>query len=225
MGDPTTPPTRMTRMAVASLRPQTRRGRAPAGGRRPRQRRRRRVALVVLSVAAVAGAGLVLFDPVEDALKEITLPLRHDDIIRQQARDKNLDAALIAAVIYRESKFRNQTSKAGAKGLMQILPETADFVAHKTGGTEFEQGDLSDPQINISYGCWYLRYLLDLYGGNRLAAVAAYNAGHRRVDRWGAEALRMEDIRFPETRQYAEDVLEKRDEYAERYTKELGLPG
>jgi soluble lytic murein transglycosylase len=205
------------------LKAASRRGRAPAGRRRPR--RRRRVALVVLSVAAVAGAGLVLFDPVEDALKEITLPLRHDDIIRQQARDKNLDAALIAAVIYRESKFRNQTSKAGAKGLMQILPETADFVAHKTGGTEFEQGDLSDPQINISYGCWYLRYLLDLYGENTLAAVAAYNAGHRRVDRWGAEALRMEDIRFPETRQYAEDVLEKRDEYAERYTKELGLPG
>jgi soluble lytic murein transglycosylase len=205
------------------LKAASRQGRAPARGRSPR--RRRRVALVVLSVAAVAGAGLVLFDPVEDALKEITLPLRHDDIIRQQARDKNLDAALIAAVIYRESRFRNQTSKAGAKGLMQILPETADFVAHKTGGTEFEQGDLSDPQINISYGCWYLRYLLDLYGGNTLAAVAAYNAGHRRVDRWGAEALRIEDIRFPETRQYAEDVLEKRDEYAERYTKELGLPG
>ena len=103
---------------------------------------------------------------VEDAIKEITLPLRHEDIIRQQARDKNLDPALIAAVIYRESKFRDQTSKAGAKGLMQILPETAEFIARKTGGTEFEQGDLADPQINISYGCWYLRYLLDRYDGN-----------------------------------------------------------
>jgi soluble lytic murein transglycosylase len=195
----------------------------PAARRRRPRRRRRRLALVAVSLAVVAGAGLALFDPLEDALKEITLPLRHDDIIRQQARDKQLDPALIAAVIYRESRFRDQTSKAGAKGLMQILPETADFVAHKSGGTEFVQGDLADPQINISYGCWYLRYLLDLYDGNTLAAVAAYNAGHRRVDRWGGKSLRMADIRFPETRQYAEEVLDKRKEYAERYTEELGL--
>jgi soluble lytic murein transglycosylase len=193
------------------------------GTTRSRKPRRRRVVLVAVSIAAVVGAGIALLDPVEDALREITLPLRHDDIIRQQARDKQLDPALIAAIIYRESRFRDQTSKAGAKGLMQILPETADFVAHKSGGTKFEQGDLADPQINISYGCWYLRYLLDLYDGNTLAAVAAYNAGHRRVDRWGGAGLRMQDIRFPETRQYAEEVLEKRDEYAERYTKELGL--
>ena len=179
--------------------------------------------LAALAVAALVGGGIALLDPVEDAIKEITLPLRHDDIIRQQARDKQLDPALIAAIIYRESRFRDQTSKAGAKGLMQILPETADFVAHKTGGTEFEQGDLADPQINISYGSWYLRYLLDHYDGNTLAAVAAYNAGHRRVDRWGGSDLRMQDIRFPETRQYAEEVLDKRDEYAERYAKELGL--
>jgi soluble lytic murein transglycosylase len=177
----------------------------------------------VLSLGVVAGIGFALVGPLERAIKEITLPLRHDDIIRQQAHDKGLDPALIAAVIYRESKFRDQTSKAGAKGLMQILPETADFVARKTGGTEFEQRDLANPQVNISYGCWYLRYLLDLYDGNTLAAVAAYNAGHRRVDGWGGGALRMEDIRFPETRQYTEEVLEKRAEYADRYREELGL--
>ena len=74
---------------------------------------------------------------VDDAIKEFTLPLRHEDVIRQQARDKNLDPALIAAVIYRESKFRDQTSHAGAKGLMQILPETAHFIARTSGGTEF----------------------------------------------------------------------------------------
>ena len=62
---------------------------------------------------------------------ELTLPLRHEDIIRQQARDKNLDPALVAAMIYRESKFRDQTSAAGAKGLMQILPDTAKFVARQ----------------------------------------------------------------------------------------------
>jgi soluble lytic murein transglycosylase len=178
---------------------------------------------VALSLAVVGGALLVFMDPLEKAIKELTLPLRHEDIIRQQARDKNLDPALIAAIIYRESKFRNQTSKAGAEGLMQILPETADFVARKTGGTAFVEGDLSDPQINIAYGCWYLRYLLDRYDGNRIAAIASYNAGHERVDRWGGKALRLGDIRFPETEQYTRDVLDKRDDYADTYRDELGL--
>jgi soluble lytic murein transglycosylase len=164
-----------------------------------------------------------LLGPAQDAIKEITLPLRHEDIIRQQARDKNLDPALIAAVIYGESKFRDRTSSAGAKGLMQILPATADFVARKSGGTEFEHGDLSNPQINISYGCWYLRYLLERYGGNAVAAVAAYNAGHTRVDRWGGADIGIEDIRFPETEEYTREVLDKRDDYADRYQKELGL--
>jgi soluble lytic murein transglycosylase len=182
---------------------------------------RRTVALLVLG-AGVAGA-IALLGPAQEAIKEITLPLRHEDIIRQQAREKDLDPALIAAVIYGESKFRNQTSSAGAKGLMQILPATADFVARKSGGTEFEHGDLANPQINISYGCWYLRYLLERYDGNAVAAVAAYNAGHTRVDRWGGAGLAIEDIRFAETEEYTREVLDKRDEYADRYREELSL--
>jgi soluble lytic murein transglycosylase len=106
---------------------------------------------------------------------------------------------------------------------MQILPATAQFIAHKSGGTAFEQGDLANPQINIAYGSWYLRYLLDRYDGNRTAAVAAYNAGHENVDRWGGKGLRIQDIGFPETRDYTQDVLEKRDDYADRYPGELGL--
>jgi soluble lytic murein transglycosylase len=160
---------------------------------------------------------------VDDALKEITLPLRHEDVIRQQARDKNLDPALIAAVIYRESKFRDATSEAGAKGLMQILPDTARFIARRSGGTEFEVRDLGTPQINISYGSWYLRYLLDRYDGNEIAAIAAYNAGHQNVDRWGSSDLRLADIRFPETADYTRDVLDKRGDYADKYRSELGL--
>jgi soluble lytic murein transglycosylase len=182
---------------------------------------RRAIVLLLLGVS-VAGA-VVLLGPAQEAIKELTLPLRHEDIIRQQAREKNLDPALIAAVIYGESKFRDRTSSAGAKGLMQILPETADFVARKSGGTEFEHGDLANPQINISYGCWYLRYLLERYDGNPVAAVAAYNAGHTRVDRWGGADLDIEDIRFAETEEYTREVLDKRDEYADRYEEELGL--
>jgi soluble lytic murein transglycosylase len=181
--------------------------------------------LVGLAGAAILVAvGLVVLKPIiDDAIIELTLPLRHEDIIRQQARAKDLDPALVAAVIYRESKFRDQTSAAGAKGLMQILPDTAEFIAKRSGGTAFELRDLANPQVNIAYGCWYLRYLIQRYDGNQVAAVAAYNAGHRHVDEWGGSALRMDDIRFPETKQYTSDVFDKRGDYVKHYRSELGL--
>src|SRR5687767_1005981 len=136
------------------------RTRVSRSARRRAGRRRSALLLGMIGTALIA-AVIALKPTVDDAIKEITLPLRHEDVIRQQARDKSLDPALVAAVIYRESKFRDVTSDAGAKGLMQILPSTAHFIARKSGGTEFEQGDLATPQINISYGSWYLRYLLD----------------------------------------------------------------
>jgi soluble lytic murein transglycosylase len=198
--------------------------RSRVGGQVRSAKRRRRAALAIVGIALAAGVGFLVLEPiVHDAIIEITLPLRHEDIIRQQARQKDLDPALVAAVIYRESKFRDQTSEAGAKGLMQILPETAQFIAKRSGGTQFEVRDLANPQINISYGCWYLRYLLHRYGGNEVAAVAAYNAGHERVDSWGGSSLTIDDIRFPETKQYAQDVFDKRKDYAKHYKSELGL--
>ena len=202
--------------------------------RRTPQRRRallRRLAwlLAAVVVGAVAVAAIVA-PGVDKAVKEIALPLRHEDIIRQQAADKNLDAALIAGVIYTESRFRDQTSHAGAKGLMQLLPSTADDIARKSGGTAFVQGDLADPQVNISYGSFYLRYLLKRYGGNVVLAVAAYNAGEGRVDQWifaardkGEDFDHARHIPFPETRNYVKQVLEMRGRYRERYKQELGL--
>ena len=193
--------------------------------------RRRRLAglisLVGLGAVLLGAAGIFGIGPLGDPIREITLPLQHEDIIRQQAADKDLDAALIAAVIYEESKFRDQTSPAGARGLMQITPATADYIAAKSGGTEFEQGDLASPQINISYGAWYLDYLLDKYDGAELAAIAAYNAGEGKVDEWigaagGLERFAESDIRFAETRAYADNVLDRRGEYREHYEDELG---
>ncbi len=166
----------------------------------------------------------------DDAVQEVALPLRHDDIIRQQASEKGLDPALIAGVIYAESHFRDQTSSAGAKGLMQLMPSTADYIAQKSGGTAFVQGDLATPQVNISYGSWYLRYLLQKYGGREVLALAAYNAGEGKVDEWTAVASgRGEDFRaadhipFAETRHYVQTVLDARGEYRRTYAKELGL--
>ena len=179
---------------------------------------------MVVLAAVVAGAG-----PLSDAVREITLPLRHDDIIRQQAAEKSLDPALVAAVIYEESKFRDQTSHAGARGLMQITPATADFIASQSGGVRFVPADLATPQINIAYGTYYLRYLMDRYDQNEALAVAAYNAGHGNVDRWvraagGLDSFEVgRDIRFPETRAYVQNVLERRGEYRDHYGSALGL--
>ena len=191
------------------------------------QRRRRRLKLAATTAFLVA-AVVLLLRPLEHAVKEITLPLRHEDIIRQQAFDKHLDPALVAAVIYEESKFRDRTSVAGARGLMQITPDTARFIARKSGGTRFELQDLGTPQINIAYGSWYLRYLLDRYSGRTTLAVAAYNAGMENVDRWvreagGPDRFDPKTIPFPETRQYVADVLARRTDYARRYSRELGL--
>src|SRR5918993_5483744 len=187
-----------TRTASSSGRsaPRKRSGRGPSRG--DVLRRRLLLLLVVLGASAAAMAALAPW--ADEAVQEVvTLPLRHDDIIRQQAADKSLDPALIAGVIFAESHFRDQTSHAGAKGLMQLMPGTADFIAQKSGGTAFVQGDLSTPQVNIAYGSWYLRHLLDRYHGRVALALAAYNAGQGNVDAWlardgvGAESFRAAD--------------------------------
>jgi soluble lytic murein transglycosylase len=193
---------------------------------RVRRRRRRALAIVVALVGLAVVIGL---HPLQRAVQEITLPLRHDDIIRQQAHDKGLDPALVAAIIYQESKFRDRTSIAGARGLMQITPDTARFIAKRSGGIRFTLADLSTPQINIAYGSWYLRWLLDHYDGRTVLAVAAYNAGFGHVDDWVRQAGGPDkfdpkvDIPYPETRNYVTQVLSRRKDYARHYSRELGL--
>jgi soluble lytic murein transglycosylase len=190
--------------------------------------RRRRLRFAV-ALAALSGLVLLVgLNPLKHAVQEITLPLRHEDIIRQQARDKGLDPALIAAVIYQESKFADRTSPAGARGLMQITPDTARFIAKTSGGTGFTLEDLGTPQINIAYGSWYLRWLMQHYDGNTTLAIAAYNAGFNHVDHWvqeagGPDRFKASEIPFPETRNYVKNVLERRKDYARRYSRELGL--
>jgi soluble lytic murein transglycosylase len=192
---------------------------------RGRSRRSRRALVIgcTLLVGALGGYLLVNSDFFQRTLEEFTLPLRHEDIIRQQAAEKGVPADLIAAVIYSESRFRDQTSKAGARGLMQITPATAKLIEKLSGGQTFKFEDLSDPDINIRYGTFYLRYLIDKFGNNDVAALAAYNAGENNVVAWGGSNLRLDDIPFPETRGYVESVLDKREEYARHYRHELGL--
>ena len=135
-------------------------------------------------------------------------------------RTTSLDPQLVAAVIYQESKFdADAVSEAGAVGLMQLLPGTGQGIADRTGGNYWKPDDLLNPELNIRYGSWYLRHLLDKYGDEELA-LAAYNAGQSNVDRWREEGV---GIQFAETRHYVDRVQELKAIYARAYRSELGL--
>jgi soluble lytic murein transglycosylase len=212
-----------TRSRKSASRSKSRRTTRANGRKRSQRRRRAKVIGGTLIVGALGGFLLANSDRFQRTLEEVTLPLQHEDIIRQQAADKDVPADLIAAVIYNESRFRDQTSHAGARGLMQITPSTAQVIERLSGGQTFKFDDLSDPDINIRYGTFYLHYLIEKFGDNEIAALAAYNAGETNVAAWGGASLSLDDIPFPETREYVENVLEKRDEYARHYRHELGL--
>lgn len=169
----------------------------------------------MLGLTVAAGAGAFAYVRTDPAwLERLRYPLRYEAIVRGHAANYHLDPALLAAVIYRESKFRpDAVSTSGAIGLMQLLPETAKGIATLTGGTRFRIADLYNPEINVRYGAFYLRRLLRKYGDLR-TALAAYNAGQANVDRWLAQGR---GIAFAETRDYVEDVLRLERIYREAY--------
>jgi soluble lytic murein transglycosylase len=189
----------------------------------------RRLVRLVATLALLAALTAVVVSRVQHASPGMGLPLSDAGVIREQAADKHLDPTLIAGVIYAETRFDPRTSTAGALGLMQILPATADFIARKSGGVRFTTSDLATPKINVAYGSWYLRYLLDHYEGDETLAVAAYNAGLANVDAWVARArgegskLTVADIPFPETRAYVQRVMRAQAEYHVVYRHALGL--
>jgi soluble lytic murein transglycosylase len=176
-----------------------------------------------LTLAVLAGGLLVVFAVVQQTRpgwwERLWYPLRYEQIVRGHARNYDLDPDLLAAVIYQESKFRaDARSDSGAIGLMQLLPDTAKGIAVHTGGTAFRVADLYDPEINVRYGAWYLRHLLNKYGDER-TALAAYNAGQENVDHWRRAGR---GIVFPETRAYVKRVEELKKIYRDAYGPELG---
>lgn len=215
-----------SRTATAS-RPSRRAQKRQVKKSRRRSVARRRTIGFLAILVIIGGIAFAVSKTYEKGYRELALPLRHDDIIRQQAKEKDLDPALIAAVIYQESRFRPRESSAGALGLMQLLPDTAHFIAGKTGGSKFTTEDLATPQINISYGAWYLRYLMNEFDNHEVTALAAYNAGIGTVQGWLAKSGEAaitdpNDIPYPETREYVKNVLKARDQYRVEYAKELG---
>jgi soluble lytic murein transglycosylase len=174
---------------------------------------------VTAVVVAALGAFAYLQHTEPPWYARLWYPLRYSTNVRVYASQDHLDAALLAAVIESESKFNaNARSSAGAVGLMQLTPATAKGIAQYTGGSRFRVSDLTNPDINIRYGAWYLGHLMNKYGNERLA-LAAYNAGQQNVDSWRREHV---GIQFSETRDYISKVERLKKIYRKAYASELG---
>jgi soluble lytic murein transglycosylase len=174
----------------------------------------KRLAASTLLIVAVAASFVYLRSGEPAWFQRVRYPLKYEQIVRGHARNYQLDPALLAAVIYQESKFQpDAKSSSGAIGLMQLQPETAKGIAIRTGGSRFQTSDLYVPELNVRYGSWYLRHLLDKYDDEE-TALAAYNAGQRNVDEWRAQG---KGIQFSETRAYVDRVEHLKGVYHDAY--------
>lgn len=149
-------------------------------------------------------------------------PLKYTNLIADSAERHKVDPYLITAIIYEESRFRSESeSRAGALGLMQIMPETAVWISQQRQ-QQLSSDSLRRPKENIAMGTWYFDWLRQKYGSENLA-LAAYNSGDRNLDRWLSESEGMSEtavirsIPFKETREFVYKVQASRRRYKELY--------
>ncbi len=170
------------------------------------------------------GLGIVFGGRILSCVRSVPLPLKYVEELKAAADRYGLDRRLVAAVVNTESGFdAKAVSRDGAEGLMQLLPTTAEWIAGMRGMT-YEEGCLFDPETNLDYGCWLLRYLLDRYEGNLRYALIAYNAGHARLEEWietRADENGEIDIPYPETKNYVRKIEGLIERYGKVYEKEL----
>ena len=182
--------------------------------------------LIVAGVLLLAvGFMAVFWGSITARLKKAMLPLEYVDEIKSAADSYGLDRRLVAAVVNTESGFDPEAvSVDGAEGLMQLLPSTAQWIADMRG-VKLADGALFDPETNIEYGCWLLRYLLDRYDDEVRYALIAYNAGVGRLDGWleteTDENGELSVIPYAETRNYVKKVMSLIEAYGEYYEAEL----
>ncbi len=181
--------------------------------------RHRLLLVLALAVVAVLGGRWVLYK---------LYPLEYRSILFARAAEYELDPYLVAAVIRTESKFRpDAISKQGARGLMQIMPDTGRWAAEQLG-IAYEPDLLFDADYNVRLGCWYLDELRTEFGGDMTLALAAYNGGRGNVakwlreNQWTGEHTTLEQIPFRETRTYVAHVLRDVGRYRLLYEGEEG---
>lgn len=158
--------------------------------------------------------------------KKVFYPYPYKELIAEYAEAENLERSLVAGVILNESKFRNEArSHKGAMGLMQLMPDTAKWIAEQMEDEAFLLEELNDPEINIRFGTWYLNSLHREFKGNEVLMLAAYNAGRGNVKewmkkyQWDMEFSDVQQIPFKETREYVAKVLKSKQKYDLLYEK------
>lgn len=156
--------------------------------------------------------------------KTYLYPYPYRSLVCEYAEERKLDASLVAGVILSESKFKLEArSHKGALGLMQLMPDTAKWIAEQIDDDQFSLGDLNDPEINIRFGTWYLASLKKEFHGNEVLILAAYNAGRGNVKewmrkyRWDMSFKDIDQIPYQETREYVSKVLKSKEKYRRLY--------
>ena len=190
-----------------------------------RSEQRQRYALLA-GICVVLMAFVVYFvTQIEPVQKKYLYPYPYQELVQQYAAKENIDSALVASVIMNESKFKNEVhSHRGAIGLMQLMPETAEWIAGQIDDSSFSLDKLHEPETNIRYGVWYLASLKKEFEGNEILALAAYNAGRGNVHEWMEERgwtldfSRVNEIPYEETRAYVASVLRNKVKYERLYT-------
>lgn len=178
-----------------------------------------------LIVVLCIGAAVFCGKRFSAGVKQRLYPIDHADELIAAADRYGLDRALVAAVVKTESGFKaNAVSSVGARGLMQLMPATAEWIASKRG-LDYDEERLFDVETNLDYGCWLLKYLIDRYGGSVRNALIAYNAGSGRLDEWlktGADDNgELIEIPYPETRSYVQKITELTEKYRDLYEDTL----
>ena len=179
--------------------------------------------LFVVFVIAIIAALSILNLPI---LEKIIYPYPNQAIIEKYATQYGVDPLFVISVIREESKFIPQSeSHKGAKGLMQLMPSTAEEVAKSLGDKTYSEEGLLTPEKNIQYGTWYLASLQKAFAGNMTLVTAAYNGGRGHVQEWinngqiNPNNIRLQDIPFKETQDYVGRVLKSYEKYTKLYRK------
>ena len=189
-----------------------------------RQRARRRMLVGTAIVLALALGALATWLAL-GRISQKVYPMEYAPMVRARAGEFGLEPAYVAAVILAESDYDpHAVSNANAQGMMQLLPDTAEWVAHKLG-EEYVEGSLFDAEINMRYGCWYLDFLLRRFGGDKRLASAAYHAGQGTVDKWlqnpeySQDGVTLNVIPYKSTDAYVQRVLRYYEKYAKLYAE------
>ena len=191
--------------------------------RRRRQRRRTLLAIFASALIVLIALGAwALFGRGRMDLSRY--PMTYAPEIRAAAAEFSLDPAYVASVVLAESNFDAEAvSSAGAIGLMQIMPATGEWIAGKLEDEPFDVQRLYQPEVNLRYGCWYLRFLLDRYDGDMYTASTAYHQGQGRVDQWLEDPQYSQDgrtltaISSAVTDTYVNRIMESYANYQELY--------